>query len=282
MVCDPTGGVALETIAVIEGLIACFLLGVVSLKLRFVDLSGFAAAFAIGIFIFAVPSDGWKWFVVVLIFHVVAAQFTKYKYVIKRRMGFAQEKGGARAWPNIVANGGFAALFALGEGLWPSGLLAMGFLGAVATATADTLATEIGLLNPAQPRMITNLRRKVAAGTSGGISPLGELATLLGSVIIGLAAWLLGVAKLDVYSMGMILLIILLAGLVGCTIDSLIGATIQGMFKCAVCGRTTESKKHCGKSTQRIRGSGIIDNNVVNFISTGVGALSAAIVFSLL
>ena len=158
----------------------------------------------------------------------------------------------------------------------------MGFLGAVATATADTLATEIGLLNPAQPRMITNLHRKVAAGTSGGISPFGELATLLGSLIIGLAAWLLGVAKLDGYSIGTILLITVLAGLVGCTIDSLIGASIQGMFKCAVCGRTTENKKHCGKSTQRIRGSGIIDNNMVNFIATGLGALFAIFVFSLL
>jgi len=124
---------------------------------------------------------------------LVAAQFTRYKYDTKRRRGFAQEKGGARAWQNVFANGEVAALLAISERLFANNIFLAGFIGAVATATADTLATEIGLLYPHNPRSIADLRKEVPPGTSGCVSPLGEFATLLGSSIIGLAAWLLGV-----------------------------------------------------------------------------------------
>jgi uncharacterized protein (TIGR00297 family) len=269
----------MDLLILTEALLACMIIGAASLKFKFVNISGFVAAFIIGVMVFAMPPDGWKWFIVIMIFHVVAAQFTKYKYHAKRRIGFAQEKGGARAWQNVTANGGVAGLFALGEGLWPSGILAFGFIGAVATATADTLATEIGLLNRGQPRLITDLRREVSAGTSGGVSPLGELATLLGAVMIGISAWLLGLSHLKSYGLGTTILVAVLAGSAGCTIDSIIGATIQGMFKCRVCGNTTENKKHCGSSTAHLRGFRSIDNNMVNFIATAAGALIGVAVF---
>ena len=272
----------MDLLILTEALLACTIIGTASLKFKFVNPSGFVAAFIIGVMVFAMPPDGWKWFIVIMIFHMVAAQFTKYKYQTKRRLGFAQEKGGARAWQNVTANGGVAGLFALGEGLWPSGILAFGFIGAVATATADTLATEIGLLNRGQPRLITDLRREVSAGTSGGVSPMGELATLLGAVIIGLSAWLLGLDHLKTYGLSTAILVSMVAGSVGCTIDSIIGATIQGMFRCRVCGNITENKKHCGSPTAHLRGLNLIDNNTVNFIATAVGALVAVAVFQLL
>ncbi len=264
---------------VIEAFLACGILGVISFRFKFVDDSGLAAAFLIGILIFVLPPDGWKWFIVVLIFHGVAAQFTKYKYAMKRRMGFAQEKGGARAWQNIVANGGVAALFAVGEGLSHSNLLALGFIGAVSTATADTLATEIGLLSRSPPRLLTDLRRRVAPGTSGGVSPMGELATLLGAALIGLTTSFLGLGNIDGYGLTRLLFVAVISGFVGCTVDSLIGATVQGMFRCKKCDNITENKKHCGIATIPIRGSGLIDNNMVNFIATATGALFAVTMF---
>ena len=65
-----------------------------------------------------------------------------------------------------------------------------GFIGAVATATADTLASEIGVLQ--EPRLITNFK-KVPAGTDGAISILGTSAAIVGAGIIGFASFLLGV-----------------------------------------------------------------------------------------
>ena len=271
-----------DYLAILEGVIVCGLFGWLSLRTRIVDKSGLVAGFVVGSLVFIFPKEGWKWFTVILVFHLVAAQFTKYKYEAKRRRGFAQEKGGARAWQNVFANGGFAALLAIGEGLFASELFLAGFIGAVGTATADTLATEIGLLYPRNPRSIADLRKKVPPGTSGGVSPLGEFATLLGSFIIGLAAWLLGVFASPEWSFMKVMTVTLISGFLGCTVDSMIGATVQGMFRCSICSKITESKKHCGEPSICISGCKTIDNNLVNFISTGVGALIAALVYRLL
>jgi len=266
----------LDLLAFSEAILLCTILGIISLRLGFVNLSGLAAALLVGVLIFSLPADGWKWFTVMLIFHGVASQSTRYKYAAKARTGYAQEKGGARSWRNIVANGGMAALLATVEGVWPSEIFVLGYIGAVSTATADTLATEIGLLNRGQPRLITNLRRRVAAGTSGGISPLGEAAALLATMIIGFSVWVLSLGSLGGNSLEVILLVAAASGLAGCTLDSLIGAIAQGIFQCRVCGSMTESKSHCGKQTIHIKGLSLIDNNVVNFIATAFGAAVAA------
>lgn len=271
--------VGINIFTLVQAVLVCSILGAVSFKLKFVSFSGLIAAFFIGVLIFVFPPEGWKWFVIILIFHAVAAQFTKYKYEMKRRKGFAQEKGGARAWPNIVANGVVATLFAVAGGFSSLGVFLFGFIGAVSTATADTLATEIGLLNKDKPRLITNLRKEVPAGTSGGISPMGEMGTLLGGLIMGISVLLL---KIGNHGNEMILLAAVISGLIGCTFDSFIGATIQGMFKCKICQNVTENKKHCGNKTIRVRGSGYIDNNMVNLMATTVGALFAVIIFFVL
>jgi len=269
----------LDYLVVLGAVIVCGLCGWLSLRTRIVDKSGLVAGFVVGSSVFIFPKDGWKWFTLILVFHLVAGQFTKYKYEVKRRIGFAQEKGGARAWKNILANGGVAALLAIGEGLFSSGIFLAGFIGAVGTATADTLATEIGLLYPRNPRSIADLRKKVPPGTSGGVSPLGEFATLLGSFIIGLAAWLLGIFASPEWNFAKVMAIALTSGLLGCTVDSMIGATVQGIFRCSICNKIIESKKHCGEPSIYVSGCRAIDNNLVNFISTGIGALAAILVY---
>ena len=269
-------------LVILEGVLICGLFGRLSLRMRMVDRSGCLAGLLVGCSVFTFPKDGWKWFTVILVFHLVAAQFTRYKYEAKRKGGFAQEKGGARAWQNVFANGGVAAFLAIGEGLFFNNMFLAGFIGAVGTATADTSATEIVLLYPRNPRSIADLSKEVPPGTSGGVSPLGESATLLGSFIIGLAAWLLGVFTSPEWNFMGVMAIALISGLLGCTVDSVIGATAQGMFRCSICNKTTESKRHCGEPSIYISGCRAIDNNLVNFISTGIGALSAVLVYLLL
>ncbi len=132
----------------------CAALAVGAWRTHILDEGGAISAFLIGFVTFVVPADGWKWFVVLLVFLSVSSYMTHYKYQAKRKKGFAQEKGGARGWPNVTANGVVAGLVVLLIPFFPrETIILAAFLGAVATANADTLATEIGLLNPSDPQI---------------------------------------------------------------------------------------------------------------------------------
>ena len=266
-------------IVLIAGII-CATLALGAWKGRILDSGGAITAFLIGFATFVFPADGWKWFLVLLVFLMVSSYMTHYKYQIKRKKGFAQEKGGARGWPNVAANGVVAGLLVLFTPFLPQEqiqLVLAAFLGAVATANADTLATEIGLLNPTDPRLITDLKKVVPAGTSGGISIFGELATLFGALLIGIAAGLLGMTGNPGWSLSVLIGTTMIAGLAGCSIDSVIGATVQGIYKCRVCNKITENRRHCGNPSIPLRGHKVIDNNVVNLIATICGAIVAVL-----
>src|SRR5205807_7268326 len=114
-----------------------------------------------------------------------------------------------------MANGGIATFFSLCFGFSRSpGALRRaqsGFIGAFATATADTWSTELGTLSKASPRLITN-GKPVAPGTSGGVTPLGMAATALGACSLGYFFWAVkGLRK----SLAFTPLLALLSGLSG-------------------------------------------------------------------
>jgi uncharacterized protein (TIGR00297 family) len=259
----------LNALTILMGIAVVSIFGAVSMKMKIVNLSGLIAGFFVGLFVFIFGS--WKWFTVILAFHLMAGIFTKYKYEAKKMKGAAEEMRGARAWGNVVANGGVAAAFSIMEGIIPNGIFFIGFLGAVSSALTDTLATEIGLLYPSAPRIITNMK-KAKPGTSGAISPLGELAIVMGAIAIGFISWSLGIINLDLQKL---LLIALVSGFSGSTIDSLIGATIQSLYKCQVCEKITEKRIHCNKPTTHVKGIRFFDNNMVNLVSTAFGATVA-------
>ncbi len=257
--------------------VVCAALAIGAWRAHVLDHWGALSAFLIGFVTFVFPVDGWKWFLVLLVFLSVSSYMTHYKYQVKRKKGFAQEKGGARGWPNVAANGVAAGLLAALTPFFPQQIILPAFLGAVATASADTLATEIGLLNPTDPRLITDLRKVVPAGTSGGVSILGELATLLGALVIGIAAGILQMTDNPSWPAGILIGTTMIAGLAGCTLDSFIGATIQGIYKCRICNKITENRKHCGAPSTPLRGRRVIDNNIVNFMATVFGAAVAVL-----
>jgi uncharacterized protein (TIGR00297 family) len=145
----------------------------------------------------------------------------------------------------------------------------------LAAVNADTWATELGVLNPTQPRMITNLGKRVEKGTSGGVSLFGTLASLLGAAVIALpAVYLSPVGALPSESF----FLISLSGLAGSLFDSLLGATVQAMYYCPTDKKDTE--RHplhtCGTQTVHIRGWKWLNNDWVNF---ACGAFGTAIAF---
>jgi uncharacterized protein (TIGR00297 family) len=92
---------------------------------------------------------------------------------------------------------------------------------------ADTLSSEIGGLYDG-PRLVTTLRR-VEPGTDGAITWQGELAGLSGALLVGvLAAG--GAPLLDPVVPGGVAAggAVVAAGVAGMTLDSLLGALIEG------------------------------------------------------
>ncbi|MHA1649346.1 MAG: DUF92 domain-containing protein [Candidatus Helarchaeota archaeon] len=268
---------------VILGIIVVGAFGALSYAIKIVSVSGLLAGLVVGLTVWLF--GGWSWFVLILLFHLSAAFFTKFKYKRKAKAGLAQEKGGAREWSNVMANGGFPAICAALEGLvvflsLPGEIFLFGFIGAVATMCADTIATEVGLLSKQTPRLITHLGEKVEPGTSGGVTILGELGALIGTVIIGGGGWLLSSFGVQFTNSGtnfgvFLLIIAIISGMLGCLVDSIIGATIQGIFKCSVCGKITEKAKHCGEKSIYQRGIAFFENNMVNFVAATIGGVIA-------
>jgi uncharacterized protein (TIGR00297 family) len=238
-----------------------------------IDGRGFIASVAVGLSI--IYGGGPSWFVLVGLFFILGVAFTFYKYGYKEKLGGAQEKGGARNWPNILANGGIPSVVALWNLLDPSSLAVGVFIGAVSAAAADTAATELGLLSSATPRLITNPARKVPPGTSGGVTGLGFSGAALASAIIGATAAFLVVGG----SPGGAMAAALAGGVGGACVDSLLGALVQRHGYCVICLRPTEAVSHCGEKTKKTRGSAIVENNVVNFLSTAAGGALGLLAF---
>ena len=131
-------------------------------------------------------SAGAHWLVLLIIFLVLSLLATKYSKSYKRSLG---EYEGRRSSKNVISNGIVAFMMAAFGGYYMP--FVGGFIGAIATATADTLASEIGILQ--QPRLITTFQ-KVDPGTDGAVS----------AVVVSV-----------------------ISGTVGCFMDSFLGATFE-------------------------------------------------------
>lgn len=223
--------------------------------------SGAYAAVIVGTIIFGI--GGWQWAVLLLAFFISSSALTRaFK---KRKTGLSEKfsKGGQRDAGQVFGNGGLATLFAALHYFFPnSPWVWLAFAASLAAVNADTWATELGVLNPHPPRMITNPAQVVEKGTSGGISLLGTLASLAGAGVIGLLAALVYPSP-ESLTIG---LTITLAGLLGSLFDSFLGATIQAIYHCPTCNKETE--RHplhtCGTETTLKRGWPWLDNDLVN------------------
>lgn len=253
-----------------------FAFALAAVMLKTIDGKGFLASVAVGFSI--TYGGGASWFIMVAVFFALGVIFTLFKYGYKRKMGTAQEKGGARSWPNILANGGAASTFALLNLFRANLVFSVLFLGAISAAAADTVATELGLLSHGNPRLITNLSMKVPPGTSGGVTLLGIMGAIFASFVIGTMAYLLGVGPTQLA----VIPISVIGGFIGASFDSLLGAEVQRKGFCSICLKPTEALRHCGEGSQMSGGIKWVENNVVNFLATGAGAAAALVVFLIL
>jgi len=176
----------------------------------------------------------WTWLLVLLIFVGSSFLATRFAIVYKKALGVEESDEGTRGASNVISNGIVPAFIAL---IYSIGLLnpeqaLVAFTTSVAAATADTMASEIGVLSPS-PVMITNLRQKVEPGTDGGVSMEGTLASFLSSIsisMISFSAFLLLIEENHAFNSIFkvnFLYISAFFGFFGSIIDSFLGATLE-------------------------------------------------------
>lgn len=261
------------------GLVLSTLIGGLGYWRRSLTASGAVGAVFVGTLIFWL--GGWLWGVLLVTFFLSSSWLSHYRKEEKASAAVKFAKGGQRDLGQVLANGGLGTILAIGYANQPDALLLAAFVGVIATVNADTWATEVGILSRVPPRLITT-GEVMTPGASGGVTRLGIWASVAGALLIGTVAtalsqivsllrgtgWSLQAASLP--------LVAVAGGLAGSLFDSLLGATVQGIYYCERCAKETESPMHhCGQATRPLRGLGWLNNDLVNFFSSLVGGLVA-------
>ena len=207
-------------------LFAGFILSFTYLKGK-IDLSAFLASGFVGILTIIFLGEFWYFIYVIFAFFIAGNLVSKYKYEIKKRNGVAQN---IRTWRNVFGNGFSAIIFAFLYYLTHEKSFIYGFLGSMATASADTFATEIGEIYEKKPRLITKPWKRVRVGTSGAVSIPGFFGAILGAITIALITLLLDFYHNFTNSEILLTLLLVFAGFLGSIADSFLGATIEKKF----------------------------------------------------
>lgn len=255
------------------GLCLGALIGLLARGVRALTRGGAWTAALTGGLIFGL--GGLDWAILLLAFFVSSSAWSRAFATRKTTLTEKYAKGSQRDWGQVLANGGLGVLLVLASAFYPGDAWPfVAYGGALAAVNADTWATELGVFSPSSPRLITT-GMSVERGTSGGVTPLGYLAALGGSALI---AGLAGLLRSNIYPVPAILVgAVTLAGLVGTTIDSILGATVQAIYYCPQCQKETE--RHplhtCGTGTNPLRGYRWLNNDLVNFFCSAVGAIAA-------
>lgn len=253
------------------------LIGLLSVYFNILTSDGFLAGMIIGIPI--IVFGGPYWFILLLIFLISGGFLSRIGKDRKALFNKLNEKAGVRAWPNVIANGLWPMISSL---LYPvyahdsmGNLLILFYIGALNSMISDTTATEIGMLFGDNPKLITDMKKTVEKGASGGVTIIGFLSSLAAAITFSLISmYLLGFGD-----MGKFLISLTLAGVIGNLSDSLIGAVLQGKYKCPRCELIVETRKHCGVETIHLEGFRWIDNHNVNFIASFIGGVSAILIY---
>ena len=210
---------------------------------RSVSVSGALGGFVLGTALYTL--GGWRGFLMLFVFFVLGTLTTKLGYRRKETLGIAQEKGGRRGVKNAVANTLTGVLFAfLAVSTASPEIFTAALVAAFATAACDTVSSEVGQAYGRTHLLITNFRR-VPAGTDGAVSLEGTLAGLGASLVLAGIAWQVELVTLPVAG------IVAAAGFAGATIESYLGAIVEKLD--------------------------MLDNELVNFANTMIGALIALV-----
>jgi len=239
---DEYFAVALPSVRVASAVAVNAATAVAGYAARTVNLSGVVTGAIIGTAIFV--SLGWQGWLLLLVTFVAASLASRIGLTRKQALGIAEAREGRRGSGNAIANTGVAAIAAMLAGLDVHAAAAqLAFVAALVAGGSDTIASEIGKAYGRRTFSVTTWR-PVPPGTSGAMSLEGTIAGLLGAALLG------GVAVMLHLLSRSSLLLIVMAATIGALVESWLGATLEE--------------------------PGILNNDVLNFLNTGVAAAIAA------
>ena len=272
---DANTGGALLTRAIIGVLLAAGF-ATAAARVRSLTRGGAIAATVVGT---VAVAAGWGWAALLLVYFISSSLLSRFGAAQKASStaGTIEKEGARDAW-QVLANGGVFTICMVVSIVAPFPFCDTASFAAVcalSASAADTWATEIGTLVGHAPRSILTLRT-MNVGESGGVTISGWLGAAAGAATVGAAAAIFVPGSSDFF-------MVLIAGMIGTTVDSLAGATIQHRRWCDTCGRMTEMHVHtCGTMTRHLRGAPWIENDAVNLIATLSGAAVAVVTMWLL
>lgn len=223
------------------GIAAAALLATLSAATKKMDIPGAIAGFIIAALLYL--GTGPYGFGCLFAFFAMAVFASKWRVAEKSKLGLAQENHGRRSVRHAVCNGATAATAALLAWCLPNlaPIFTVAAAAALASATADTLASELGNVYGKHYRDAVSWRPG-RRGDDGVVSLEGTLLGAAGAAVIAGLIWLGDATPMQS-------LLVFLGGLVGNYTDSLLGATLQR--------------------------KGLMTNDSVNFANTLIGALTA-------
>ncbi len=255
------------------GFVVATLIAFAGLRTRALTKSGAVAAVFVGIAVYA--GAGLACALALIVFFATGS-------ALSHSGDGAAGSGAKRDARQVLANGGVAALCALASAAFRwLGLpfaadgLAFAAIVSIAASAGDTWASEVGSRAGGRPRLITTFA-EVPPRTDGAVSWLGTAAAVVGGALVGLAAGFFGFGGVVWWGA----VIGAISGLVGSTIDSLLGATVQSIWYCRACDETSDARSHsCGATAAHVRGIIGVDNDAVNALTSACLAGLAASVF---
>jgi uncharacterized protein (TIGR00297 family) len=209
-------------------------LGALAYFTGMLDTLGTEAAVFFGILVFISAGYRPALLISLLMFLVLGFMFTKFGYEYKKNLGAAEPGEGRRGVNPVVANGIIPTFTAVLYPFNPTVSITL-FIGAVSAALADTAATELGVFHK-NPMMITTGER-VKPGTRGAVSLLGEVAAIFGALAMGgVVITLLSMSSFAPVPAPLInpinlVFTAMVCGIVGCNIDSFLGASMRSLSK---------------------------------------------------
>jgi uncharacterized protein (TIGR00297 family) len=160
-------------------------LGLAGLYAHAFDRSGLLVGLVLGTLITCVFGPGG--FLIVLAFVAFGSLATRAKLEQKVARGISPPGGTARNWKNALANLSVPAFGAVVHVFKPLPLLGVFTTAAIATATFDVVATEIGKAFSSTCVTLRDLKT-CEAGAPGGISVIGTASGVVAALVVSLIA----------------------------------------------------------------------------------------------
>lgn len=229
---------------------------------KWLDAGGAVAAALLGFFIWL--GGGFSGLGLIGLFFVSGSLLSK---MGKGKKSWVPDAGHGkpRNYKQVLSNGAIAGLCMVGFVVSNLEMLALLFATSVAVSTADTWSSELGNRFGGRVYNLVGFRR-LQRGLSGGVSLQGTFAGAVGALLIGFAAWTIGIPKP---------LWVAIGGFLGMLLDSLLGSLLQAQYKNAA-GQPVEFLKP-GEKGLLVKGQKIVDNDLVNLLSNLIMVILMAV-----